>query len=60
MSNNPNSTTSSTRQDNRVSRQPPDPSPINDRDFIETCYRHFNALAVTYKRQLDKIDKDKQ
>lgn len=32
------------------------PKAWEEREFIETCYRHFNALAVTYKRQLEKLD----
>jgi len=31
------------------------PKALEDQQFLETCYRHFNALAVTYKRRLDEL-----
>ena len=42
---------SGSKKDTDVSK----PKHQEEREFIETCYRHFNALAVTYKRRLDEL-----
>lgn len=61
MNQHPNTTAGDTRQSNPPAYQERgNESALEDREFIKTCYRHFNALAMTYKKQLDKLDdKDK-
>jgi hypothetical protein len=57
MNQTPNTTAGDMKQNNQPTYQENgNPSALEDREFIKTCYRHFNALAMTYKKQLDKLD----
>lgn len=56
MSDQPNSTTRSAPQQEMRVQKAPEANTREEREFIETCYRHFNALAITYKRRLEKLD----